>query len=69
MMMAFLLRLASILPLLMKSGGPLLKNVKSWPRSSHSSRATSYLLMVLSSKSISLRTIRIGLTGGRRCIA
>jgi hypothetical protein len=72
MMMAFLLHLASIPPLPMKFGGPLLRNLKSWLHNFHNSKVALDLLMVLSSKFVSLGTIqpiKVGLMGERRCIA
>jgi hypothetical protein len=72
MMMAYLLHLASILPLPMRFGGPLLKSVESWLHNFHNYRVASDLLMVLSSKFISPKTIYpiiVGLMCEKRCIA
>jgi len=70
MMMAYLLHFASILPLPMKFIGPLLSVDGFWQHNFHNSKVTLDLLMVHSSKFISLRTIHpivASLMGGKRC--
>jgi hypothetical protein len=72
MLMASLLHLASIFPLPMRFGGPLLKSFGSWLHNFHTSKAALDLLMVLPSKFLSLGTIqpiKVGLMGGKKCIA
>jgi hypothetical protein len=72
MMMAYVLHLASILPLSMKFVGPLLNNNGFMQHNFHNSRVALDLLMGPSSKSINLGTICpiiIGLMGRKRSIA